>query len=194
MSTAELSDGLEIPAFLVRHGRRLTHAEARALVEPRRTWTTMPKPSCRSAARPSGIFVDNPAAPVTVNVRQKTGSPAFLARYANLAAFLETHDVATWPIVRHVGNQDETLVLVSAKPWAGRSPAPRSSASSSSSTRTKAEIIGELLARPEGCTTKEILEATGWPSVSVPAQAKSVGLELTKEKRDGVTRYFGRKG
>lgn len=194
MSAAELGrdDDLAIPTFLRRNGDRLTNEQARALGQPNRTWAPIMPRGQKAPARPAGIFVENPAAPVTVNVRQKTGAPAFLARYPDLAAFMAAHDVATWPIVRHVGNQDETLVLVSAKPWAGRSAAPRSSCESSSNAKTKAEIIGELLARPDGCTTKEILEATGWPSVSVPAQAKSVGMTLTKEKRDGVTRYFGR--
>ena len=55
----------------------------------------------------------------------------------------------------------------------------------------KAKLIGDLLLRPEGCTSADVLAATGWPSVSMPAQAKACGLELRKEKIDGVTRYFG---
>lgn len=54
---------------------------------------------------------------------------------------------------------------------------------------SKLETIVGLLKRPQGCTTKEVLAATGWPAVSMPQQAKAAGLSLTKEKVDGVTRY-----
>ncbi len=56
----------------------------------------------------------------------------------------------------------------------------------------KRELVAGLLTRPEGTTTREILDATGWPAVSVPAVAKASGLELRKEKVDGVTRYYGK--
>jgi hypothetical protein len=56
----------------------------------------------------------------------------------------------------------------------------------------KTKEIGRLLQRKNGCTTAEILEATGWPSVSVPAMAKACGLTLRKEKNPGEkTRYWG---
>ena len=54
---------------------------------------------------------------------------------------------------------------------------------------SKLESVVALLTREEGCTTKDILASTGWPSVSVPAMAKAAGLTLKKEKEDGVTRY-----
>lgn len=54
---------------------------------------------------------------------------------------------------------------------------------------SKLEIVVELLIRKGGCTTADILAATGWPSVSVPQQAKAAGLTLRKEKKDGVTVY-----
>ena len=56
---------------------------------------------------------------------------------------------------------------------------------------TKREIAAGLLQRPEGTTTREILDATGWPAVSVPAIAKASGLTLRQEKDGKVTRYFG---
>jgi len=56
---------------------------------------------------------------------------------------------------------------------------------------SKTAMVGQLLLRKEGCTTADILAATKWPSVSVPAQAKAVGLGLRKEKDGKVTRYFG---
>lgn len=52
--------------------------------------------------------------------------------------------------------------------------------------------IVALLTRPEGATTREILDATGWPAVSVPQQAKAGGLDLRKQKLPGQrSRYFG---
>lgn len=57
--------------------------------------------------------------------------------------------------------------------------------------RSKREIVAELLLRPQGCTTADILEATGWPAVSVPQQARSSGLVLRSEKLKGSpTRYW----
>lgn len=56
---------------------------------------------------------------------------------------------------------------------------------------SKLAIVAGLLQRPEGCTGKEILDATGWPTVSVPQQAKAAGLVLSKEKDGTVTRYRG---
>ena len=57
--------------------------------------------------------------------------------------------------------------------------------------QSKTAMVGQMLLDPRGCTTADILKATGWPSVSVPAQAKAVGLGLRKEKDGSVTRYFG---
>lgn len=56
---------------------------------------------------------------------------------------------------------------------------------------SKLAIVVGLLTRPEGCTTKEVLDATGWPTVSMPQQAKAAGLTLRKEKDGKVSRYFG---
>lgn len=56
---------------------------------------------------------------------------------------------------------------------------------------SKLEIIVGLLTREGGCTGAEILTATGWPTVSVPQQAKAAGLDLSKVKEGKVTRYTG---
>lgn len=54
----------------------------------------------------------------------------------------------------------------------------------------KTEIIRKLLARKHGCTAKEVMAACGWPSVSMPQQAKLLGVELHKAKDEGgATRY-----
>lgn len=57
----------------------------------------------------------------------------------------------------------------------------------------KREIAADLLLRTEGTTSAEILEATGWPAVSVPAIAKASGLTLRQEKDGRTTRYWGTK-
>ena len=54
---------------------------------------------------------------------------------------------------------------------------------------SKLAIIHGLLTRAKGCTSKDVLEACEWPSVSMPQQAKALGLKLKKEKVDGVTVY-----
>jgi hypothetical protein len=56
---------------------------------------------------------------------------------------------------------------------------------------SKVALVADLLLREEGCTTADVLKATGWPSVSMPQQAKAAGLNLQKEKDGGVTRYRG---
>ena len=48
-----------------------------------------------------------------------------------------------------------------------------------------------LLRGPDGCTTREILEAPGWPAVSVPAIAKASKLTLQKEDGRSPARGAG---
>lgn len=55
---------------------------------------------------------------------------------------------------------------------------------------SKLELIVKMLRRDGGCTTKDVLKACDWPSVSMPQQAKAAGITLRKEKKDGVTRYY----
>lgn len=56
---------------------------------------------------------------------------------------------------------------------------------------SKRDMAAQLLLRPEGTTAREILDATGWPAVSVPAIAKASKLNLRQEKDGKVTRYYG---
>lgn len=55
--------------------------------------------------------------------------------------------------------------------------------------KTKKEIIADLLLK--GTTAAEVLKATGWPSVSMPQQAKAAGMKLEKVKEGGVVKYKG---
>ena len=57
--------------------------------------------------------------------------------------------------------------------------------------KTKIAMIGNLLNRKDGCTRKDVLEATGWPSVSLQQRARELGVKLRKDKQSGQpTRYF----
>jgi hypothetical protein len=55
---------------------------------------------------------------------------------------------------------------------------------------SKTALVADLLARKEGCTTADVLKATGWPAVSLPAMAKAIGVKLRKEKDGKVSRYW----
>jgi hypothetical protein len=57
---------------------------------------------------------------------------------------------------------------------------------------SKAHQIGQMLLRPEGTTGPEICQIMGWPSVSVPAQARAAGLEVYTQRTGRVVRYFVR--
>lgn len=56
---------------------------------------------------------------------------------------------------------------------------------------SKKQIVATLLTRKAGCTGRDVKDATGWPSVSIPAMAKACGLTLRKEKTDKGFRYYG---
>ena len=57
---------------------------------------------------------------------------------------------------------------------------------------SKAEVIYKLLTRPKGCTRSEVLESTGWPSISMQHTAKLMGLDLRMDKSEGEPkRYYG---
>lgn len=55
---------------------------------------------------------------------------------------------------------------------------------------SKTEVIKGLLSRAAGCTAADVMEATGWPSVSMPQQARNLGIKLKTEKEGRVTRYW----
>ncbi len=90
--------------------------------------------------------------------------------------------------------QEETAMAKKAKKAAKskrKATTPKENAPNADGPRegSKLAVISALLARPEGCTTKEVLDATGWPAVSMPQQAKALGVTLKKEKDGSVTRY-----
>lgn len=69
-----------------------------------------------------------------------------------------------------------------AKRSKARQPVKGKSAKHEPAKGSKLAKIAALLRRKEGCTTAEVLKATGWPAVSMPQQAKSLGLALKTER------------
>ena len=55
--------------------------------------------------------------------------------------------------------------------------------------KSKKEHAAHLLEK--GVTTQEMLNALKWPSISMPAMAKSLNMKLEKVKEGGVTKYKG---
>lgn len=109
---------------------------------------------------------------------KETAAPAFDA--AALLAEYHSSDV----------RDDAFILSLLQKAFDTGKAAPRARAPRAGGP-TKASIAADLLRRPEGTTTKEILEVTGWPAVSVPAIARSAGLTLRQEKNGRVTTYYG---
>ena len=58
-------------------------------------------------------------------------------------------------------------------------------------SKSKKDIIHDLLVRPGGCTALEVMVACNWPSVSMPAQARLSKVRLRKEKNGRTYRYYG---
>ena len=56
---------------------------------------------------------------------------------------------------------------------------------------SKSAVIERLLMRSEGCTSAEVLKATKWPTISMPAIAKQLGLRLRRDASGDVMRYYG---
>lgn len=76
------------------------------------------------------------------------------------------------------------------KGGSGSSSAPESKGERElSSFKSKKDHAEHLLKK--GVTTKEMLDALGWPSISMPAMAKSLNMRLEKVKEGKVTRYKG---
>lgn len=98
----------------------------------------------------------------------------------------------------HTGETDTTVeattpnAVEETAPKAKKTRAKKASNGDGPRKGTKMADISKLLKRAKGCTAKEVLEITGWPSVSMPAMAKHAGLQLRKEKEKGSpTRYYG---
>jgi hypothetical protein len=113
----------------------------------------------------------------------------FAAGERRFSDALDFQDVAVWTAAEVLERAYAAGVEEGRRERRGKATAARQARAGGPSKR---EIVAALLTRPEGTTTAEILAATGWPSVSVPAQAKASGLTLTQTRDGRSTRYFGR--
>lgn len=55
---------------------------------------------------------------------------------------------------------------------------------------SKSHTVGQMMMRPEGVIASEAIAATGWPSISLPQQAKACGITFTTQRTGRVVRYF----
>lgn len=205
-----------IPAFLVRNGPRLTNEQARNLAYPQIAWAPFRDHTQTAPKMPTRVFITDENLPVEVVVKLKEGNKV-LNRYANMRAFRFAHKLADYPVGRVIETDTCTFIQVTAKPWAKdhdtvvtatgetmqrlaakisgvfikEEPKPEKGPRKMRRD-SKVYVIGDLLLRSEGCTAQDVMKLTGWPSVSMPAQAKLAGLTLRKEKTKGQpTRYWG---
>lgn len=58
---------------------------------------------------------------------------------------------------------------------------------------SKAWQVGQMLLRPQGASPEEVMAATGWPSVSMPNQARQAGLVVYKVRTGRRVRYYVRR-
>lgn len=73
-----------------------------------------------------------------------------------------------------------------------RAAAPRQAVTVRNAARpgTKTHMAGEMMMRSGGASGPEVLRATGWPSVSMPAQARACGLAVRTVRRGREVRYY----
>jgi hypothetical protein len=110
----------------------------------------------------------------------KTTKPAAKKAPAKKAAAKSAKKAAPKKAAKKAASAKKAAAGASAKKAGGVAPG------------SKTEAVAKLLQRPQGCTNAEVLKTTGWPTVSMPQQAKAAGLTLRKEKVKGEpTRYFG---
>lgn len=188
-----------LPPFLIAKRPPISNEDARQLVNPTRRDWVMPNAYKTNVKIAPEFFVDDPRLPVIVNARRRAGSPVVkLSDHANFEAFKAAHNFEQYPVSRTATLEGTTIIVCMAKPWAtlpGEAVAEaKPKKEPVRNGRSKVNVIGDLLLKPEGTTTAEILATTGWPSVSVPAQAKMAGLTLRSEKVKGEPkRYWGSK-
>lgn len=150
------ADPTEIPTFLKRG-----HPEC--VVK-----TSKPAPGPRAATQ-----APVPAAPVTAK-EPKGPAPVPAPAPEHPAPAEPTKETST---MRTKTNQRASKA---------KARTPVKAKAKTSSGKSKIDTIAALLKRPGGCTSKDVLKATGWPAVSMPAMAKAAGLKLKKEKPKGA--------
>lgn len=139
--------------------------------------------------------ISNREAPVEV-AQEKEGKWDVVKMFDGMAAFEAWHNPKYQRIRHSSSNAERTVILVEMlrhdEPPAAKAEKVEK-APGKVKSGSKVALIADLLVRPQGCTTADVLAATGWPAVSMPAQAKLAGLTLRKEKVGKVTTYYGTK-
>ena len=90
------------------------------------------------------------------------------------------------PIAAEAASPEETNMPTETKPKKAR----KAKDTKSPREGTKLETVAKLLRRKNGCTAKDVMEACNCPAVSMPQQAKALGVKLRTEKQGRVTRYW----
>lgn len=119
--------------------------------------------------------------------RPAVAAPTSPARSTDAATPKETEMSKTTSKKANSTKKTAAKKKAPAKPASAKKP--RAAKPANGGEKSKTQIAADLIRREGGCTTKDILKATGWPTVSVPAIAKAAGLTLKKEKVGRETRY-----
>lgn len=172
-----MTEPLELPVFLriSAEVRKQAWAEWLAKTQKESTMTKIgAKEQAQRAMREgSATVAGNPAAANTATTEPKAKPEA---------------PVAKEKPVRTKTSKKAARTPVKGK-TAGKKPAKAAKTGDGPRPGSKLEIIGKMLARPEGCTAKQVLDACDWTAVSMNQQATALGVKLKKEKVDGVTVY-----
>jgi len=125
-------------------------------------------------------------------------------RYVKLN-MIPVYDYGTVEFRQHSGTLDDTKVIQWAKfclrfvdaaasyvpPAQTEAPAPAAATTQTLAAGTTPRrprsgtaraVIFDMLTRPEGCTTREVLDATGWRQVSVLGTANQMGLTVRTQR------------
>ncbi len=89
--------------------------------------------------------------------------------------------------------KEKKMATKKAAKKASKKAAPKKTGAKATGPRGEKTLkVKAMLERKSGCTRAQVLEATGWPAVSMQAMAKACGLKLRQEKEKGKpTSYFG---
>lgn len=110
-----------LPPFLRRKGEPMNPTQVANLISPNRSWAPFRdhkseeyKEAKRQRER-TKVFVADRELPVVVSVR---GQDGILARHPSMDVFEAEHDFGTYPVTTTADLDGETVVVVTAKPWA----------------------------------------------------------------------------
>jgi Protein of unknown function (DUF3489) len=185
------ADG-SIPAFLDRVGGRSAKEVAAEMAKVRKKHTEPTKADRLRAARESKASM---AAAKTANLTDD--DKAAIAELKKNGAKAGSLGVSPFDLNKagaplKAATTETTMSKKTKTKKPARTKAPAKTNGEGPRAGSKTELVAGMLKRKDGCTGAEVLKATGWPTVSMPAQAKAAGLKLRKEKAKGEpTRYFG---